>query len=223
VRKTFWWTYGGSALGALMMLLGAFILAPNPTLEILNAPSRESFCVRRERTDTPLQALVTMNDPQFVEAARNLAQHAMVAGAGDAEKTLNYIARHILCRPLKEQEKPIVLTSHQDLLDFYQGHADDAKALIAVSCSSTYTSGIGTPEAIAISDTTFNSRLRWMSRVSGSTSTPPRLRATTPPPPRSSTDLYRLASPSTPITINVEKIAAPGLRAAYPSGSISSP
>lgn len=107
-------------------------MAPPPNLDIFNAPSREVSCVRRERTDTPLQALVTMNDPQFVEAARNLAQHAMVAGAGDAEKTLNYIARHILCRPLKEQEKSIVLTSHQDLLDFYQGHADDAKALIAV-------------------------------------------------------------------------------------------
>src|SRR5258707_15629464 len=44
--------------------------APPPSMEILNAPTREVFCTRRDRTDTPLQAFVTMNDPQFVEAPR---------------------------------------------------------------------------------------------------------------------------------------------------------
>jgi hypothetical protein len=107
-------------------------MAPPPNLDIFNAPSREVSCVRRERTDTPLQALVTMNDPGFVEAARNLAQHAMNAGGNDAGKITDYIARHVLCRPLKAQETPIVLASQQDLLTFYKGKADDAKALIAV-------------------------------------------------------------------------------------------
>ena len=53
--------------------------APPASMEILNAPTRESCVVRRERTDTPLQVLVTMNDVQFVEAARTLA------GAGHGE------------------------------------------------------------------------------------------------------------------------------------------
>lgn len=49
--------------------------APPASMEIFNAPSRETCVVQRERTNTPLQALVTLNDPQFVEAARHLAYH----------------------------------------------------------------------------------------------------------------------------------------------------
>src|ERR1051325_2447242 len=74
-------------------------IAPPANLEILNAPSREVFCTRRERTDTPLQAFVTMNDPQFIEAARQLAARAMIA-----EKTfdgrLDQITVALLGRPL---------------------------------------------------------------------------------------------------------------------------
>ena len=51
--------------------------APPASMDIFNAPTREVCTVYRERTDTPLQALVTLNDPQFVEAARNLAQLAI--------------------------------------------------------------------------------------------------------------------------------------------------
>jgi len=54
--------------------------APAPTMTIFDAPSREKCTIRRSRTNTPLQALVTLNDPQFVEAARFLAQRAIKAG-----------------------------------------------------------------------------------------------------------------------------------------------
>src|SRR5205814_7590417 len=70
--------------------------APPASMDIFNAPSRESCTVRRERTDTPLQALATLNDPQFVEAARNLAERALKEAGGKEEDRLDVMARRLL-------------------------------------------------------------------------------------------------------------------------------
>jgi hypothetical protein len=105
-------------------------MAPPPNLELFNAPSREVCSVRRERTNTPLQALVILNDPQFVEAARNLAQNAIKASGGDESKTFDYIAQRVLSRSLTDKELAILQSSQDDLLAYYQSKAEDAKALI---------------------------------------------------------------------------------------------
>jgi endonuclease/exonuclease/phosphatase family metal-dependent hydrolase len=60
-------------------------------MDIFNAPTREHSTVRRERTNTPLQALVTMNDTQFVEASRFLAQRAMREAGDDFDRRLDYV------------------------------------------------------------------------------------------------------------------------------------
>ncbi|MCR9198038.1 MAG: DUF1553 domain-containing protein [Planctomycetaceae bacterium] len=106
-------------------------MAPPPGLETLGAPNREVCTVRRERTNTPLQALVTLNDPQYVEAARKLAERSMQS-SGTPEQIAAAICARVLSRPLTDRERPIVLQTWQDYRDHYTTHQKDADALIAV-------------------------------------------------------------------------------------------
>ncbi len=109
--------------------------APPASMDIFNAPSRETCTVRRERTDTPLQALVTLDDPQFVEAARCLAQSALIAGAATAGSRLDFIARRLLLRPFRPEESQSAGATLDKLLKFYRAHPQEAKALLAVGQS----------------------------------------------------------------------------------------
>ena len=98
------------------------------SLEIFNAPSREVCTVRRERTDTPLQALVTLNDPQFVEAARHLAQE----GLQNNNDVFNFMAERLLARPLTSKERKILAANADDLLAHYKAAPKEAAQLLAV-------------------------------------------------------------------------------------------
>ncbi|HYV38821.1 MAG TPA: DUF1553 domain-containing protein [Gemmataceae bacterium] len=106
--------------------------APPPTLEILNAPSREFCTVQRERTNTPQQALVTLNDPQFVEAARHLAQIALKEGGETLEGRLDVMAKRLLSRPMRDPEVKVVKAMVKDLLEHYKALPEEAKKLINV-------------------------------------------------------------------------------------------
>jgi mono/diheme cytochrome c family protein len=105
--------------------------APPPNMEILNAPSRETFCTRRDRTDTPLQALVTLNDTQFVEAARRLAARAIRSSA-NFDSRLDHITETLLARTLAPEERALVRQMEQDFRKSYQAAPADARALLAV-------------------------------------------------------------------------------------------
>ena len=106
-------------------------MSPPASLEIFNAPSREICTVRRERTDTPLQALVTLNDPQFVEAARRLAEQALCQSPNDTAR-LDFMAQRLIARPLRPAERKVVTAGMKDLLAHYNQSPTDAEKLIAV-------------------------------------------------------------------------------------------
>jgi len=104
--------------------------APPASMDIFNAPNREICSVQRERTNTPLQALVTLNDPQFVEAARKLASRALKEAGEDEAARLGFISERVLARPLTEEELSIVRGSLGTLVTHYREHVEDAKKLI---------------------------------------------------------------------------------------------
>ncbi|BCU78351.1 DUF1553 domain-containing protein [Luteolibacter sp. LG18] len=121
--------------------------AAPPSMELFNAPSREVFCVRRERTNTPLQALVMLNDPQFVEAAKMLAAHAIETGPS-FDTRLDFITGRLLDRTLKDDERQIVKRSLDRLLATYKAKPEEAKKLLATGATAAPTQ-LDAPELAA--------------------------------------------------------------------------
>ena len=82
---------------------------PYPMLQAFDAPNGDASCVRRVRSNTPLQALTTLNEPLFLECARALALKVLSdGGATDAER-LTYAFRRCVSRPPSEQESKLLL------------------------------------------------------------------------------------------------------------------
>jgi len=106
--------------------------APPASLDIFNAPNREFCVLRRERTNTPLQALVTLNDPQYVEAARRLAERALTEGGTTTEARIDFVAGRLLSRSFRAEERVVIDRMLNDLLARFRERPADAKRLIAV-------------------------------------------------------------------------------------------
>jgi hypothetical protein len=121
--------------------------APPPAMDILNAPSREVACVRRDRTNTPLQALVTLNDPLFIEASRELAARAL-KGARDFDARLDAITLRLLARRLAPEERGIVRRTLEAALARYTREPAAATTLLAVGSAPVTTVGAA-PELAA--------------------------------------------------------------------------
>jgi hypothetical protein len=82
---------------------------PYPMLQAFDAPNGDFACVRRSRSNTPLQALITLNEPIFLECARALAQRAVRDGGSTDSDRLTYAFRRVLARPPDEREASILL------------------------------------------------------------------------------------------------------------------
>ncbi len=105
--------------------------APPASMDIFNAPTREVCTIRRDRTNTPLQALVTLNDVQFVEAARHLGEVVLKQGGDSDDSRVDFVARTLLARPFRPDEAKVVKESLHGLVAYYKAHPEDASKLIA--------------------------------------------------------------------------------------------
>ena len=105
--------------------------APPASMDVFNAPTRESCTIRRERTNTPLQALVTLNDPQFVEAARFLAQEAIEEMGDDFDRRLDYMTMRVMARSLEAEEREVAKSAYQQFLRYYGANGEEAARLLA--------------------------------------------------------------------------------------------
>ena len=106
--------------------------APPPQMATFDAPSRESCTMRRERTNTPLQALVLLNDPQFVEAARALAERTLREAGSSTEDRLVRMFRIATARRPEAEELAALNRAIDEALDSFRDDPDGARALIDV-------------------------------------------------------------------------------------------
>jgi hypothetical protein len=104
----------------------------NPTLMTFDAPDRAICTEQRSLTCTPLQALVTLNEKTFVEAARMLAARILREGGSTTEQRLSFACRTVLARPPSEREKRILTGVHRDMSAAYQKDLKAALDLLSV-------------------------------------------------------------------------------------------
>lgn len=102
---------------------------PYPSMATFDAPSREVCTVRRPRTNTPLQALVTLNDPVYVEAAQALARRMVrEGGSTDPERALRGF-RLVLARQPSPAESERLVRLHDEARAGFKSNPADAKKM----------------------------------------------------------------------------------------------
>ncbi|HEX6987439.1 MAG TPA: DUF1549 and DUF1553 domain-containing protein, partial [Planctomycetaceae bacterium] len=104
---------------------------PQPTLTAFDLPSREVCTVRLGRTNTPLQALVVMNDPTFVEAARILAEQALRTASDDGVR-VECLFRRVLGRAPSEPEMRLLIDELASRRERFAASPDDATEYLSV-------------------------------------------------------------------------------------------
>jgi len=123
-------------------------MAMLPDMDAFDAPMRDMACTRRQRTDTPLQALVTMNDEQWVEAARALAQRVILESGQQPQQRINLMSEILLSHAPRPQMAAVLENSLEQMKKHYASDPKAAHALLGVG-EAKFDSSIPEPELAA--------------------------------------------------------------------------
>lgn len=108
--------------------------SPHPMMTLFDAPDRESSCVRRSRTNTPLQSLGMLNETQRVEIGRAFAEH-LIGDAVSDDVRIKRMFETVTCRPPNTAETNACLKLLSDMRSRYQESKEDAEQLLSVGQS----------------------------------------------------------------------------------------
>ena len=122
----------GDALYRRSMYTYVKRMASPPNMDTLDAPMRDVVCTRRQRTDTPLQALVTMNDVQWVEAARALAQLVIREAGPDTQKRINRMSEILLAHDAPAPTEAALAASVRQMKEHYAKDPKAARSLVEI-------------------------------------------------------------------------------------------
>lgn len=106
--------------------------SPYPSFAIFDAPSREECSVCRPRTNTPLQALVTLNDPSYIEAARVLAQRTLLEPVKDDHERLEILFKKTLARSPSPAERLVLEKLWREQRARFESRSGDAAELAKI-------------------------------------------------------------------------------------------
>ena len=112
---------------------------PPPNMLIFDASSRAECQVRRQRSSTPLQALVLLNDPQILEGCRVLAEQAIAETQGDEREALSQIFRLLTSRHPTNRELHILASQWQEEREYFSQYQQEAKAYLDIGYQKTDT------------------------------------------------------------------------------------
>ncbi len=99
--------------------------SPYPSMIAFDSPSRELCVTRRIRTNTPLQALVTLNDPVFMEAAKSLAKRMLEEGGESLEKQIASGYRMAMAKEVSSKKQQALVQLYQESMDYYQNNPEE--------------------------------------------------------------------------------------------------
>jgi hypothetical protein len=117
------------------MVRTVFIQRTSPFAQgvTFDAPVLSRSCTRRERSNTPLQALTLLNDPVFVEAAQALAERTLRERQGDVSERIEHVFRIALARPPSQQERDRLVAYFQEQISALRQEPQVATSLFATT------------------------------------------------------------------------------------------